>query len=293
MYRWFVKSGAKWLVGHPNLARRTDVTSQDNGWPDLPKFEQEDRLAALQKEIFMAELEVAKQRQLADIEVAKQQQLAHKEADPNQIDDLVKADNDHENALDQAIQDAYIEVAKGDLERRTGRADLVQKAAAAIGSAYTGILALSFSLDKQQLLPAQGIVPTIFLGLAVCFSTAYIAFLRKPSPRNEGAYTSTGIVPLDQVLRRNAFVNWATAGSWQRVYLLDASILCLGAGVIFLPSAYLALHGWIEIAFWVFVAICVVSIFFVIFYLHQTDSLSSAGKQGTPPRNTGQVEVNK
>jgi hypothetical protein len=226
-------------------------------WPPLPDVAKDDPQAEVKKLRYEAELEIVKARLLAEIELEKHdyQQVHTKTAG-----DLEKAYWEHENALDKSVHDAYIEAAKGDLERRAARADFVQKSAAAIGTTYTAVLALSFAVAKDTALPIRGIVPTIFLGLAIVLATAYVAFITRPTKTSE--YTPTENVIVNQALRRNAFVEWVTHPSWQRSYLLNTSVISLGTGIIFLPSPYLSLTPRQDFVFW---SVVVVGVAFIVF----------------------------
>jgi len=51
----------------------------------------------------------------------------------------------------------------------------VQKAAAAIAALYTPLLGVVFSVNDNPL-PSRGVIPVLFLGLAILSSTAYLAY---------------------------------------------------------------------------------------------------------------------
>jgi hypothetical protein len=99
------------------------------------------------------------------------------------------------------------------------RADFVQKAAAAIATAYAAILALSLSVTSAAAgvtpLPATGIIPTLFLGLAFVLATVYVAFVTKPA--GVAAKAPTGILRIDQDICRDNFILWATVPAMSRI----------------------------------------------------------------------------
>jgi hypothetical protein len=99
---------------------------------------------------------------------------------------LEKADWDAEYQLDAQYHSAVMDVAKAAIERARSGAELVQKSAAAIGTAYAALLALSFSVANNPL-PPRGAIPGIFLGLSIVLSTAYVAFITKPDHVAKGS----------------------------------------------------------------------------------------------------------
>jgi len=113
--------------------------------------------------------------------------------------------------------------------------NFVAKSAGAIGGAYTGILALTFALDVNPL-PARGIIPTIFLGLAIVLATGFLAYVSGPDTTAEAH--SSGTLDSRQRERRNAFIRWVGAPFVPRSFLLQASIFSLAFGVAFLPAPY-------------------------------------------------------
>jgi hypothetical protein len=146
----------------------------------------------------------------------------------------------NEYALAQAIHNAYVEVAKGEIDRMTARAEFVQKVSAAISGIYIAALGLTFGIGEHSTpLPAQGFAATIFLGLAIFLATAYAVFVTEPEPV-EGP--TGGDLYTYQNERLQKFILWARATSLNRRQLLNASILSLGIGVVCLPLAYLNLR---------------------------------------------------
>lgn len=83
-------------------------------------------------------------------------------------------------------------------------------------------------------LPDAGIAPTFFLGLAFFLAAAYVAFLTKPE-RVKGE-PSEGTLRGDQYRRRNGFILWTRSAVLRRCYLLQASVVSLGFGILFLPA---------------------------------------------------------
>jgi hypothetical protein len=145
-----------------------------------------------------------------------------------------------EEALYKAVHDARIELAKSAIERGRAGAEFVRNAAAGIVTLYTAILGVAFSVTKEaQATPidAVGIVPAIFLGVALVLATAYVALLgREPvmdPPQPHSNYRTM------QERRLSVFTNWASSLALSRVIFLHASVIALGFGVLFLPVAFL------------------------------------------------------
>lgn len=79
------------------------------------------------------------------------------------------------NTRAQDLNSAYLDVAKEQIGRSQARATFVAQAAAAIGTVYTAILGLAFGFihGSERPVPATGIIPAIFIGLALVLAGAY------------------------------------------------------------------------------------------------------------------------
>jgi hypothetical protein len=144
-----------------------------------------------------------------------------------------------EAELNKSIHDARLEVAKAAIERGQSGAEFVRNAAAAIVTLYTGILGLAFAAtDPAKPLPPRGVAAAVFLGLALAFASAYAALLTSTPAAK--APTPHAQLEVFQERRLNAFVDWVSAIAFGRLYFLHASVLALGAGVLFLPAPFLA-----------------------------------------------------
>jgi hypothetical protein len=147
----------------------------------------------------------------------------------------------------QDLNSAYLDVAKEQIGRSQARATFVAQAAGAIGTIYTAILGLAFGFihGSEKPVPATGIIPAIFIGLALVLAGAYACssyIVEKPA--------SVASDPSEQALieQRNAFIVWTSKIVTQRLYFLHASLISLGFGVIFLPAAFLSIS---EIVVWI------------------------------------------
>jgi len=156
--------------------------------------------------------------------------------------ELDKAEKAAEYALQKSIHDARVAIATASIDRGYKAAEFVRNVASAIATVYTGIAGLSFAVKNGVRLPARGIVPALFLGLALVLSTAYVAWLgRAPATH---APTPHSAFQKYQARRLNAFIDWTAAIALQRAYVLRSSVIALGAAVLFLPIAFIILPGW-------------------------------------------------
>lgn len=233
-------------------------------WPDDPQHLPPEKIAEL---LYIAQLEhvreersgaqaadnaealaaaeaghVAKQASV-DAKTAKAQakrdaihasEQAAKEADAAKS----KATMDASYASIAAFHDALIDVSKGSIERARTGAETVQKAAAAIATLYTGVLALAFSVAERPL-PSRGLVPAILLGWAIVWATAYLAYISKSGGVDRPKPTSAFA---DGAMRRSeAFIRWAQSGALNRAYALRVSVVSLAFALALLPAPFVVL----------------------------------------------------
>jgi hypothetical protein len=153
------------------------------------------------------------------------------------------------------VDKAYIEVAKGQIERSIDRADFIQKVSAAIGTVYIGILGLTYNAAVStvsntlsgeevkaaldlRLLSITGMAAPIFLALSFFLSAVYVAYLTEPDEKVK-PIPSDGSLLGNQRARRDSFVRWTTFSVMKRKYWLQASVISLGFGIVLLPTPYL------------------------------------------------------
>lgn len=149
----------------------------------------------------------------------------------------------NESDFHKAIHAAYIEVHKAKLDRTTAAATFITTASGAIGTLYTGLLALAFSVqgDHPRPLPARGLAPAIFLALAFFFSVLRVGFVTRSGQRGHiigPAQTWQG-----QERRLLEFMYWVDRGALARAWALRIAVVCLGAAVALLPLPFLKLSG--------------------------------------------------
>lgn len=183
-----------------------------------------------------------------------------------------------ERELRLAVQQAYLDIGKGMLDRALTRANFVTAGAGAIGTLYSGLLALAFKAEAGQtnLMSIAVLVPAILLGIAITLSAIYAARLGGAYFR--GAILPQGDAPRLQEERLSLFLEWVTTGVELRAWALDTSVICLGLGVALMPLPYMRLSDRLIIGIAVAVALLVLAVLVQRVYTHS--------KTRNPPRYT-------
>jgi hypothetical protein len=159
--------------------------------------------------------------------------------------DRAAANHAADLAQNAAFQQALIDLNKSGFDRARANAETVQRAAGAIGTIYTGVLAVAFSVSSHPL-PARGLLPALFLGLAVALSTAYLAYLVRNPPRAPAA-AEAGVDPrglAGQILRVSALSEAVKRAVHRRGYLMRAAVLALAIGVVTLPVGFVTVPAF-------------------------------------------------
>lgn len=193
--------------------------SDRHGWPDT---EADPDCKANAGEVCKAKLEVRIKRTEQEIARAAAQEAA-------------------ETAVAAEYYKSVFEVAKGAIDRSRSSADTVQKAAAAIVTLYTGVLALAFSVADNPL-PGKALFAAILLGVAILFSTAFLAFLPGAEPRRETEASTPP--PEDQSVGErlaNMFILWTRRAALARGRLLRASVVALAGAVALMPAPFVTI----------------------------------------------------
>jgi hypothetical protein len=190
-------------------------------WPSAPEGD-----SKVQQALFQAKLD--DERAARDHE--RQAQAAADEQDWQRLKLLL----DSEQTLRRQVHEAKLSVTKGSLDRARGAAEFVRNAASALVSLYTAVIGASFAVTKQPL-PTRGLISPIFLGSAVVFSAAYVAFATRP--RETPGWDPTSEWLEREQRRLDAFVTWINEIATRRLYALHMSVLSLGFGAFFLPAA--------------------------------------------------------
>jgi hypothetical protein len=219
--------------------------SEKNDWPDIPAADSETATTEFKKALYQARLDVYKTELQAAIEIRKARALAAiaDKATQEAVNvEREKAAYSQEYTLNQAVYNAYIEIAKEQVNVPSNKSDFVQKAATAISGAYIAIIGLSFGVGEHaRALPLSGILPTVFLGISIFMSTAYSSYVSDPGSMEETV--SEGSLPGRQFERRKNFITWAQSTALVRKRWLQTAVVSLGIAVFFLPAPYIQLNN--------------------------------------------------
>jgi chemotaxis protein histidine kinase CheA len=145
-----------------------------------------------------------------------------------------------DSSLLEAVHGGYIAMAQSSLDRAVQRATYVTTAAGAITTLYTGVLALRFT-SGHPALPARCLIPALFVGAAVAFSTWYLAFLRGTTKLSE--LLPSGLGGGIAQTRLLDFMEWAFAGVLARAWSLRLSVISLALGLALLPIGFVTLSS--------------------------------------------------
>lgn len=222
-------------------------------WPQPITIENNDPLADQKKALYTAQLQVV---------TSKLQGLI----------DHDKAVRANDYPLHQAVFQAYIDVAKGQIDRSVTRTQFLATAASAIGTVYTAVVGLTFGLGQPgHTLPARGIAPAIFLGLSFALAAVYLAYITKQSRMlNQSRAADTehpvSLLPAQRLIEeRNDFIQWVADTVTSRLYWLHAAVISLAIGVFFLPVPFIAVQN-LEWLVWVGVAIGLIVVFLPVIW---------------------------
>lgn len=211
------------------------MVHEPGDWPPIPTLDKEDSQADLKKVLYQAQVQLALTRQQAAADAQKAQAAA--DADSR------KTAWTSEYTLRQTAYSAYIDVSKTAIDRAQARAQFVQTSATAVSTAYVGILALSYKVDSTNPsvhpLPPQGLLPTVFLGLAVVLVTVYLSYIGRRGVA-DGPEAGASLLE-NQQNRLNAFVDWTADLIIPRLYFLHAAVVSLAVGLGVLPFAFVDL----------------------------------------------------
>jgi hypothetical protein len=198
-----------------------------HGWPTEADCSGKEGYDA---ELCKAKLEVRKKRTDQEIERAR--------ADLDAQIAARKVSSDADIAIEKSYYDAVLEVAKGTIDRARGSGETVQKAAAAIVTLYTGVLALAFSVGDNPL-PAKALFAAISLGVAIFLSTAFLAYL----PDADKESRQDPIRPKGPIGERltETFVRWTRTAARERAALLRGSVIALAAAVALMPAPFVSI----------------------------------------------------
>lgn len=158
------------------------------------------------------------------------------------------ADIAAETALVKSVHDAYVATTQSSLDRALTRMNVVTASVGAITTVYTGLLALVYAAKTGAGKPFTlvGVVPALFLGLALFLVTVYAAMFRK-SIAVQGPLLASGSGGQVVELRLVAFMQWCFGGVLARAWALHAGIVSMGVGIATLPLPFVKAPTWLEI----------------------------------------------
>ena len=172
-----------------------------------------------------------------DLELARYTELLKEHVSARLRDEAArKLQAETEDHLFRDLHLKLRETAKERAKQGQALAELVQKAAGAIVTLYTGLLALVFAADGATL-PGRGLIPALFLGLSILLSTAYVAFLDEP---NESLFQARTSKRESAWAQTRGLIGWVNSATFQRAHFLRASVVALGLGVAFLPLPFIS-----------------------------------------------------
>jgi hypothetical protein len=223
-----------------------------SSWPPLPP--DPGKALELEKKLFEgqvaeAQAENARRWQTANRNQDREWAAANRAEDREwKVDDrgddedmaLRKLAIEAEYDRSKAIHDARIEIAKGAVERAHGAAEFVRNAAAGVLAIYEVVLGVRFVADKAPL-PPSGLLPALFLGIALIGATLYVAMV---GPSSEvPAPVPTADARAYQERRLNTFVDWVSKVALARVGALHGAAFALALGVVFMPAPFVGVDA--------------------------------------------------
>lgn len=140
--------------------------------------------------------------------------------------------------IDDRFFAAYYEVLRGRIEQSRQSAETVQRAAAAISGLYGVALGVAFSVTNNPL-PARGVIPLLFLGLAIVSSTVYLSW--QGGARGLMATTSPELQTGSFARQRAFIVDFQVLVAdfmRRRLGWLRAAIVSLAFGLVLMPVPF-------------------------------------------------------
>jgi hypothetical protein len=236
--------------------------------------------------LYQAQIDGVKARYQAQIDEIKARwrdeaanATEHRKLDAAREDSVSSA----EGRLREAVHNAYLEVAKGALDRSLQRANFLVAATGAIATTYTGLLALVYSVSatKPNPLPVSGLFPAFFLGLSLVLGAFYVVYIRAGTMR--GHYIPTGTGAQIQERRLLFFIGWVMGSVNQRAWALRTSIVSLGVGLVLIPLPFLKVSSVLA---WGAAGVGFLVVFVWWLYEMQADD-SSSSTADPPPTSSG------
>ena len=147
---------------------------------------------------------------------------------------------DAEIALLAAIQAGYIQAAQNSLTQMVARGTFITTVITALGGSYTALVGLVYGVGEHaNPMPPRGVVPVIFLGIALLLSTVFMSFLRPGTMITDAGLLETGIGGTIAEDRLQTFFAWTFSGVLARAWALRGAVISLGIGTALLPLPFL------------------------------------------------------
>jgi hypothetical protein len=178
-----------------------------------------------------------------------------------------------EHGLDKSIHDARVAISTNAIDRAYKGAEFVRLSAGVIATVYTGIAGLTFAAKDGVALPPRGVIPGVFLGLALVLSSAYAAWLTKTPALPAPTPHSSRVV--FQARRLNAFTAWASQIALAKAYVLHAAVLTLGGGAVLLPTPFVDVPDG---TMWVVAAVFLVVAFVIPLFTARSPAAARTGR---------------
>jgi hypothetical protein len=155
-----------------------------------------------------------------------------------------------------AIIQGYISVCETSMTNALSRGTFITTAAGAIGTVYTGLLGLRYSVANSEPLTLAAGIPGIFLGIAILTSATYVAFLkqgetaplrlfRRDNDDLATLFDRSGEIELLE-WRIDKFANWTYGNLRNKSAFLYTSVYSLAYAVALLPISFVKLNGTAE-----------------------------------------------
>lgn len=180
---------------------------------------------------------------------------------------LLESQLEAEYRLREAVQAAYLDVAKATIDRMLRRAENLGRSAAAIGTAYSAILGINYAADGPKL-PAVALLPTALFAVSIFFVAINLGWITES--QSVGKPLRWGISPIVQHKRLAEYIAWVNGTASGRAWALRTAIVSLALGVFSSPVAFIEINetfvailsmailgGWIVIeALWALARWC-------------------------------------
>ena len=149
---------------------------------------------------------------------------------------LMESQLEAEFRLREAVQAAYLDVAKATIDRMLRRAEHLGTSAAAIGTAYSAILGINFAAGGPKLPPIALLPAALFAG-SIFFVAINVGWITKSE--SVGRPLTWGTSSVVQHKRLAEYISWVNSTATRRDWALRTAIVSLALGVFSSPVPFL------------------------------------------------------